>query len=345
MDPVTQGALGAALPQSLASPARVRGAAVVGLLAGMAPDLDVLIRSSSDPLLFLEYHRQFTHSLFFIPVGALLVAGLCHWLFARRWQLPFRFTLLFALLGYSTHALLDACTSYGTLLLWPFSDHRFSWDTVSVIDPLVSVPLLALVAAAARWRRPWFAAVGVAWVVGYQLLGYNLQQRALHSAAELAAARGHAPVEIIARPSFANIVLWRTLYLHGGDYHADAVFTGFTGRAPRLYEGKRVPALEPTRDFPWLDPDSQQARDLQRFDWFSQGYTAVASETPLRVVDVRYAMLPTDVDGLWGIELRPGAGRDEHAAYITARELPPGALARFWRMLRGRSAGGAKLVQ
>ncbi|WP_256927785.1 hypothetical protein, partial [Vibrio parahaemolyticus] len=28
---------------------------VLGVASGMAPDLDVLIRSSSDPLLFLEY--------------------------------------------------------------------------------------------------------------------------------------------------------------------------------------------------------------------------------------------------------------------------------------------------
>jgi len=46
-------------------------ACVIGALAGMAPDLDILIRSSSDPLLKLEFHRHFSHSLFFIPVGTL----------------------------------------------------------------------------------------------------------------------------------------------------------------------------------------------------------------------------------------------------------------------------------
>ena len=40
----------------------------------MAADLDVLMQSSNDPILFLEYHRQFTHSLFFIPIGSLIVA-------------------------------------------------------------------------------------------------------------------------------------------------------------------------------------------------------------------------------------------------------------------------------
>src|SRR5512139_2370900 len=145
MDPVSQAVLGASAAQSGASAREMRAAGLVGLLAGMAPDLDVLIRSSRDPLLFLEYHRQFTHALAFIPLGSLLVAAVLHCAFARRY-LPFCRTWLFAALGYATHGLLDACTTYGTMLLWPFSDARIAWNLVSVVDPAFTLPLLALVA-------------------------------------------------------------------------------------------------------------------------------------------------------------------------------------------------------
>jgi membrane-bound metal-dependent hydrolase YbcI (DUF457 family) len=74
MDPVSQGTVGAAFAQGVSNKRSIVKVSVVGFLAGLAPDLDVLIRSSTDPVLFLEYHRQFTHSLFFIPFGALLVA-------------------------------------------------------------------------------------------------------------------------------------------------------------------------------------------------------------------------------------------------------------------------------
>jgi hypothetical protein len=86
MDPLTQGTLGAALPQATAGRARMGLATLAGFAGGMAPDLDVLIRSSEDPLLFLEYHRQFTHSLVFIPVGAAVVAALlwAGWGWRRR---------------------------------------------------------------------------------------------------------------------------------------------------------------------------------------------------------------------------------------------------------------------
>ena len=62
MDPISQGTVGAAFAQSTANKRNIAKVGVVGFLAGLAPDLDVLIRSSTDPVLFLEYHRQFTHS-------------------------------------------------------------------------------------------------------------------------------------------------------------------------------------------------------------------------------------------------------------------------------------------
>ena len=68
MDPLTQGVVGAALPQATRRKTQVGIAGAFGFVAGMAADLDVLIRSETDPLLFLEYHRQFTHSLIFVPV-------------------------------------------------------------------------------------------------------------------------------------------------------------------------------------------------------------------------------------------------------------------------------------
>ena len=74
MDPVSQGAVGAAFAQSAAKKENIILIGFIGFLAGLAPDLDVLIRSEDDPILFLEYHRQFSHSLFFIPIGSFFVA-------------------------------------------------------------------------------------------------------------------------------------------------------------------------------------------------------------------------------------------------------------------------------
>ena len=68
MDPISQGTVGAAFAQSTASKNNIIRIGFIGFLAALAPDLDVLIRSSDDPILFLKYHRQFSHSLFFLSL-------------------------------------------------------------------------------------------------------------------------------------------------------------------------------------------------------------------------------------------------------------------------------------
>ena len=51
MDPVTQGVIGATLVQATTRVKKnIAVAGFLGLLGGMAADLDVVIRSSSDPL-------------------------------------------------------------------------------------------------------------------------------------------------------------------------------------------------------------------------------------------------------------------------------------------------------
>ena len=122
MDPVSHALLGAGCAQSRTRAEKLLPAAVVAGLASLAPDLDLLLQSFTDPLRFLELHRQFTHALVFAPFGAALCALAARP--AARHRLTFRETYLACLAGFASHGLLDACTSYGTQLLWPFADVR-----------------------------------------------------------------------------------------------------------------------------------------------------------------------------------------------------------------------------
>ena len=331
MDPVTQGVLGASVGQAASRASDLRAAAVLAALSGMAPDLDVLIRSDVDPLLFLEYHRHFTHSLVFIPFGALLCAGVFHWFVRGRFS--FVQTWMYCLLGYATHGLLDACTTYGTQLFWPFSNVRVAWNTISVVDPLFTVPALGLVIASFWWsssRLAWFA---LAWMGLYMGFGAVQNVRAEVAGAELAASRGHAPVSISAKPGFANLLLWKVVYEVDGVFHVDAIRVGFD---VDVYEGQRARRLDVARDLPWLDPDSQQARDIERFRWFSNDHLAVLVDAPYEVADIRYSLLPNEVAPLWGIRLDPDATADAHVAYYAARDPSRERQRRLLRMLRGQ---------
>jgi inner membrane protein len=330
MDPVSQGALGAAFAQSAAGRRRFVAAGVLGLLGGMAPDLDVLIRSPSDPLLFLDYHRQFTHALVFIPVGALVCALALHGFVRRR--LWFRETWLFCGLGYATHGLLDACTSYGTQLFWPFSDARVAWNHVAVVDPLFTLPMLFLLGAGLLLRRRGFAMLALAWAVCYIALGAVQGHRVEAAAATFAHTRGHEPTRLTVKPSFGNLLVWKSIYVAEGAYHVDAIRAGLT---TVVVPGERIPVLDLARDLPWLDAESRQARDLERFRRFSADFLALDPRDGSRVIDIRYSMVPNEIDALWGIVLDPRAGPDAPARFVTSRRATPEHRAALWRLLRG----------
>jgi len=328
MDPISQGVLGAACGQCTARRSRLIPATVAGCVSGMAADTDVIIRSATDPLLFLEFHRHFTHSLAFIPAGAFICAVALHW-FLRR-ELRFRETLLACLAGYASHGLLDACTAYGTQLLWPFSNARIAWDNVSVIDPLFTVPVAVLVMLAVKARKRLFGAFALAWAVAYLSVGYLQMQRALQAGQELAAARGHLPARARALPSIANLWLWRHLYEYDGRIYTDAIRVAGTAT---FFEGSSLAVPVVARDYPWLDPDSAQAADLVRFSRFADGYLGIVASDPLRIVDLRYSALPDEVVGVWTIRLDPAADAATHVRFTVDRGAEPGQAQRLLSML------------
>jgi inner membrane protein len=330
MDPLSQATLGAAAAQSLIKKSDLARIALIGALAGMAPDLDVLIQSSTDPLLQLEYHRQFTHSLVFIPVGALLCA-VAFWPFMRR-HMSFKAIWLTALAGYATHGLLDACTTYGTLLLWPFSDTRIAWNTISVIDPVFTLPLLGFVIAAGVKKSQFIGRLGMAWVALYLSIGVIQEERAIAAGEALAADRGHAPDVVSAKPSFGNLLLWKTVYEYDDHFWVDAVRAGGD---VTIIEGDHVARLNLQSSFPWLNTDSQQARDVERFRWFSNDYLAVDRDDPLLIVDMRYSHLPNEIKGLWGIRLDPNASTDQHVTWVARRSADSERFEQLWAMLQG----------
>ena len=311
MDPLSQATIGAVAAQSTITRQDLARLGLIGALAGMAPDLDVLIQSSTDPLLQLEYHRQFTHSLVFIPIGA-IVCAVAFWPFVRR-HMSFKAVWFTALVGYATHGLLDACTTYGTLLLWPFSDARIAWNTISVVDPLFTLPLLGFAITAAVRKSQLIGRLGMAWVAFYLSIGVIQEERALAAGEALAAQRGHAPAIVSAKPSFGNLLLWKTVYEYGDQFWVDAVRAG---GSVTIIEGEHVERLNLTAAFPWLDANSQQARDVERFRWFSNDYLAIDRDDPSLIVDMRYSHLPNEIQGLWGIRLNPDASVDEHVTWI-----------------------------
>ena len=329
MDPISQGTVGAAFAQAAANKTNIAKISIVGFLAGLAPDLDVLIRSSTDPVLFLEYHRQFTHSLIFIPFGALIVAAFIFPLVRK--SLSFRTTYVASFLGYATHGLLDACTSYGTLLFWPFSNERITWNNISIVDPLLTIPALIFLAMAIKTSRRRFRFLAVGWIIFYLMLGFVQYERALSSAIKLAQSRGHNAERMTLKPSFGNLILWKSIYQHGDRFYVDAIRAG---RMLTWCRGETIQKFDYQYHLPDLERNSQQSEDIERFRWFSQDYLGFEGDENL-VTDVRYSMIPNQIAPMWGLVIDNRRGTNEHAAWWASRSLDDESLTLFKEMLLG----------
>jgi len=222
MDSITQAVLGATIQGAMLGRAQGRRALVYGAILGTLPDLDVLI-SYPDPVSSMTFHRGFSHSLIVLSGFSILLAWLVSKIRPSPHYSPARL-LLAIWLVLTTHTLLDAFTSYGTQLLWPFMPTPAAWSTIFIVDPAYTVPM-ALVTltgllfgvgrAMQRWLRGALAlsTAYLAFTVGGKLVIEQRAREALaqHDVEVSAVFSGTAPL---------NSLLWRVIAKdNAGDYH------------------------------------------------------------------------------------------------------------------------------
>ncbi|MFQ5355488.1 MAG: metal-dependent hydrolase [Mariprofundaceae bacterium] len=175
MDPLTHALSGAVMAR--AAPGEKLPWGSVGLLAlmAMAPDADYVLRLFSD-IAYLKYHRGLSHSILLLP----LWIWLCYSIIPKqRRKNPVMPWLIAAVLG--LHIFLDVITSYGTMLLSPFTDQRFTLDLVFIIDPLLTLTLLIPLLLMYAWPKhaQQLCITGLLSMLLYLCLTYSNQKQAL----------------------------------------------------------------------------------------------------------------------------------------------------------------------
>ncbi|MCW9056553.1 MAG: metal-dependent hydrolase, partial [Gammaproteobacteria bacterium] len=329
MDILTQGLLGAVLAQSVAKKEEVKIASIVGFASGLLADADVLIQSSSDTLLTIEYHRHFTHSIFFIPFGA-LVAALLLWPLVKKY-LTFPKLYLFSLAGYSLSGFLDACTSYGTHLFWPLSDERVSFHLISIIDPIFTITLLVACIYSIRKANINFARMGLSLAGIYLLIGWIQLQRAESVIRDFASTRGHDVQQLVVKPTLGNLLLWRSIYQYEQRFYIDAIRVGLFSDS-RLYEGASIQVFNPQVELQGIEKTSLLYQDIMRFMSFSDDYVAMHSSYNNVLSDIRYSNQPTGLDPLWGIQIDVSKP-EQHAKFSIYRNISKQHRQNYFAML------------
>ncbi len=215
MDSLTQIVLGAAVGEILLGRKLGNKAMVLGAIGGTLPDLDVLYNFiSDDPIRQLEVHRAYSHSMFTHLVAAAPLA----WI-SRKWnkaEISMKQWYLFWFLALFTHALLDCCTTYGTRLLLPFTNHQVAFNNISVIDPLYTLPFLLILACCLFIKRNnplrrKFLWTSIAVSSAYMLMTFILKLDVHGKFKESLSAENISYSELNSTPTILNAVLWSAI--------------------------------------------------------------------------------------------------------------------------------------
>ena len=199
-----------------------------GFFACAAPDLD-FVTGFGGPVSYLLNHRGVTHSLLMLSLWAFPLA----WLLAKIVREPGGWRALYGItaMAIGLHIAGDLITSYGTMILAPFSDWRPGIGTTFIIDLWFSGIIIAGLIASALVRRSRWPAIGaLAVLVAYVGFQYTQKERALEFAAKHA--RPGSKVDAQARPP--SPFNW-TLFVSDDEAHEYA-HVNLVRTAPRRYQ-------------------------------------------------------------------------------------------------------------
>ena len=292
MDLITQGILGAAVGQVGFQHKLGQKALIYGALIGMLPDADVLARFSSDMCSEMLHHRGITHSLFFAPVVAPIMGWICNKLYRQQLLVTWIGLWFWALI---THPLLDVFTVYGTQLLAPISNHRFSFCAVPIIDPAYSLPLLLSVIMGYFIKKNLrisqaIAAITLLATTSYLFLGIAVHDKALlhiRNNEKFKAQRSEAFTTMF------SIFYRRIVVEEDQQFHIGFLNT-----------------LSP-KPIKWQSFDKEKIseeiflkREVRIFCWFADNWVLPISDNGSIVLrDIRFGVNEQSALGYWGIKI------------------------------------------
>jgi inner membrane protein len=211
MDSLTQIVLGAAVGEAVLGKKVGNRAMLYGAIAGTIPDLDVLSSNFVDTVTAVEWHRGFSHSIFFAVISAPIFGWLV-WKLNKQQEATWKDWSWLMFWGLFTHPILDAFTTWGTQLFWPFKT-RLAFQNIFVVDPLYTIPFLFFVILAMNQKRTSqkrkkYNRIGLIVSSGYLMLTLLLKGVAYTEFTDSLASQGISYDAINTRPTPFNALLW-----------------------------------------------------------------------------------------------------------------------------------------
>ena len=190
--------------------------------------------------------------------------------------------------------MLDACTSYGTMLYWPFFKTRVALDALSIVDPIITVVLLLSILRTWIKQNASAATWALFFMLAYFMFGKWQHSQALEAQMQVASLRQQSISQGRVMPTLGNLFVWRSVYLTGDQIQTDMIRVDPRGFW-HMRQGASMSLLKTS-----TVQNTALRNQLDLFSWFADGYIALFPGN--LVGDMRYSDTPEGIKPLWGLQ-------------------------------------------
>lgn len=223
MDNITHAVIGICEGELIAGKQLGKKAMLYGALANNIPDIDVFSRLWIHVPDNLLAHRGFTHSILFALIFSPILAYVFRKIYKNNPASYMRWLVIFGG-GIFTHIFIDAFTTYGTGWFEPFNHLRVSFNTLFIIDPLFSIPVLVgaivllLLRKESPKRIPW--AKGALIISSAYFVFAAVNKLYIDHVVEKSLSAQHINYDnYMAAPTPLNNLLWYIVARNGSEYY------------------------------------------------------------------------------------------------------------------------------
>jgi inner membrane protein len=248
----------------------------------------------------------------------------------KEWQWLFFWSLL-------THPILDCFTMYGTQLFSPFTNTRVAWSTISVADPLYTMPFIVCLLIAATYkkeanlRRKWNQ-LGI--LVSSLYLGATVINKINIDAVyrEALSAQEIEVKRFVTNPAILSNVLWSCVA---------ETDTSFYLSQYSLFDQSEIVFTEVAKNHNLLK-NKKNDETLKTLAWFSDNYyNVIPQENSLQINDLRFGVFFNEentIDAyIFRFELLEGKNGYEmqQAEGGPPKEKQAGMFSALWKRIKG----------
>lgn len=339
MDSLTQIVLGAACGEIALGKKIGNKAILFGAIGGTIPDLDVILGSLlfTNEIEAMAFHRGFMHSIWFAILGSFMFGFVTYKLYntkKRKGITTLKNWIWLYFLSIFTHPILDCFTPYGTQLFTPISKYRVAFNTISVVDPLYTLPFLICLIIVLFFKRNndkrlkftklglFLSSFYLLFTIGNKLYIDSVLKKSFEK-------KGLNHFRFSAQPTIFNNILWYAVAETNNKYYV----TFYSLLDDKNYTNQMF-SIDKNHEL-----ISKTSNNFKTLTWFSKNYYTlekIENSNSYKYIDLRYPMLnPNDPNSfLFAFTLFE---KNEKWDILPFRGKAPNAkdFSVFWERLKG----------